>query len=51
MGNIRTVRAFAMEESEKELFSTEAYSAMQLNQQLGFGIGLFQAGTNLFLNG
>lgn len=51
VGNIRTVRAFAMEETEKELFDSEAEMAMVLNQKLGFGVGLFQAGTNLFLNG
>lgn len=51
MGNIRTVRAFAMEDLEEELFDAEAELAMEYNQKLGFGIGLFQAGTNLFLNG
>lgn len=51
VSNIRTVRAFAMEDSEKDLFDTEAEYAMLLNQRLGYGIGLFQAGTNLFLNG
>lgn len=50
MSNIRTVRAFAMENAEQQLFDAEAQYAMVLNQQLGFGIGLFQAGTNLFLN-
>lgn len=48
---MRTVRAFAMEEQEKDLFDEEAQIAMYLNQTLGFGIGMFQAGTNLFLNG
>lgn len=51
VGNIRTVRAFAMEEQELALFENEAGKAMILNERLGFGIGLFQAGTNLFLNG
>lgn len=51
VSNIRTVRAFAMEDSEKELFDTEAEYAMILNQKLGCGVGLFQAGTNMFLNG
>ncbi|KAJ8976437.1 hypothetical protein NQ317_008471 [Molorchus minor] len=50
VGNIRTVRAFAMEDQELELFDTEAELAMTLNENLGFGIGLFQAGTNMFLN-
>lgn len=51
VANIRTVRAFAMEDDEEELFNNEAALAMNLNIDLGFGIGLFQAGTNLFLNG
>ncbi|XP_019865042.1 mitochondrial potassium channel ATP-binding subunit [Aethina tumida] len=50
VGNIRTVRAFAMEDQENELFDSEAELAMEYNQNLGFGIGLFQAGTNMFLN-
>lgn len=40
-----------MEEQELELFETEAEKAMVLNETLGVGIGLFQGGTNLFLNG
>lgn len=40
-----------MEDSEKELFDAEAEYAMVLNQKLGYGIGLFQGGTNMFLNG
>lgn len=40
-----------MEDQEKILFETETALAMELNQKLGIGIGLFQAGTNLFLNG
>ncbi|KAL1501080.1 hypothetical protein ABEB36_006473 [Hypothenemus hampei] len=51
IANIRTVRAFAMEELEGEMFKIEAEKARVLNENLGFGIGLFQAGTNLFLNG
>ncbi|XP_072391051.1 mitochondrial potassium channel ATP-binding subunit isoform X1 [Diabrotica undecimpunctata] len=51
VSNIRTVRAFAMEDQEKELFNTEADRAMVLNEDLGLGIGLFQAGTNMFING
>lgn len=50
IGNIRTVRAFAMEDQEQELFTTEASLAMVFNQKLGLGVALFQAGTNLFLN-
>ncbi|CAG9764190.1 unnamed protein product [Ceutorhynchus assimilis] len=51
ISNIRTVRAFAMEDQEREMFVKEAEKGMELNESLGFGIGLFQAGTNLFLNG
>ncbi|KAL3288226.1 hypothetical protein HHI36_002675 [Cryptolaemus montrouzieri] len=51
VANMRTVRAFAMEENEEQLFQEEAALAMNLNIHLGFGIGWFQAGTNLFLNG
>ncbi|XP_046429320.1 mitochondrial potassium channel ATP-binding subunit isoform X1 [Neodiprion fabricii] len=51
ISNIRTVRAFAAEEREIELFSNEVELAAVMHQRLGFGIGLFQGGTNLFLNG
>lgn len=50
VGNIRTVRAFAMETQEECLFDGEAILAMEYNQTLGFGIGMFQAGANMFLN-
>jgi len=51
ISNIRTVRAFAMEEMEEEMFGREVTKARRLNEMLGLGIGVFQAGTNLFLNG
>ncbi|XP_048507795.1 mitochondrial potassium channel ATP-binding subunit isoform X2 [Athalia rosae] len=51
LSNIRTVRAFAAEEREIEMFSKEVALAATMQEHLGFGIGLFQAGTNLFLNG
>ncbi|KAI4467311.1 atp-binding cassette sub-family b [Holotrichia oblita] len=44
VANIRTVRAFAMEDQERELFDTEAELSMEYYQKLGFGIGMFQAG-------
>lgn len=50
VSNIRTVRAFAMEDQERELYDSEAELAMVYNETLGFGIGWFQAGTNMFLN-
>ena len=42
VGNIRTVRAFAMEEGELEFYSEELDKARLLNEKLGLGIGLFQ---------
>ncbi|CAJ0565254.1 unnamed protein product, partial [Mesorhabditis spiculigera] len=50
-GNIRTVRAFAMEKEESGLYKKEVQKAAVMQEQLGMGIGVFQAGTNLFLNG
>lgn len=49
--NMRTIRAFAMEKLESRLFDNEIDKARTMQEQLGIGIGLFQAGTNLFLNG
>ncbi|XP_020285602.1 ATP-binding cassette sub-family B member 8, mitochondrial isoform X1 [Pseudomyrmex gracilis] len=49
--NIRTVRAFAAEEKEAEMFYKEIERSCELYEKLGFGIGFFQAGTNLLLNG
>lgn len=43
LSNIRTVRAFGMEDKECELLEEEARRAQELNEQLGWGIGLFQA--------
>ncbi|RCN44245.1 putative antigen peptide transporter-like 2 [Ancylostoma caninum] len=51
LGNIQTVRAFAMEEQESRLFEREIRSACSLQETLGMGIGLFQGATNFFLNG
>ncbi|XP_053685091.1 mitochondrial potassium channel ATP-binding subunit-like [Sabethes cyaneus] len=51
LSNIRTVRASASEYSEVELFRQETDKAAVLSQQLGVGIAVFQALTNLFLNG
>ncbi|KAF1770190.1 hypothetical protein GCK72_002008 [Caenorhabditis remanei] len=49
--NMRTIRAFAMEKLESRLFDSELDKARSMQEQLGIGIGIFQAGTNLFLNG
>ncbi|PIK55319.1 hypothetical protein BSL78_07791 [Apostichopus japonicus] len=51
LANIRTVRAFAMEQQEGALFEEEIKKAERLNSVLGCGIGFFQGFSNLFLNG
>lgn len=51
LGNVRTVRAFAMEDEEIERFSKEADQARSLNIFLGAGIGMFQAVSNFAING
>lgn len=51
IGNIRTVRAFAMEDLEKNILEEQAELCRIYNVRLGEGIAIFQAGTNLFLNG
>lgn len=51
LSNIRTVRSSACEYSEIELFRKETDEAAALSQKLGIGIAVFQALTNLFLNG
>ncbi|XP_050352155.1 mitochondrial potassium channel ATP-binding subunit [Nymphalis io] len=51
IANMRTVRAFAGEENEAKYFAQECNTAADLSMELGLGVGLFQAGTNLFLNG
>ncbi|CAK1553064.1 unnamed protein product [Leptosia nina] len=51
IANMRTVRAFAGEENEANMFAEECETAAHLSMELGLGVGLFQAGTNLFLNG
>ncbi|GBP19412.1 ATP-binding cassette sub-family B member 8, mitochondrial [Eumeta japonica] len=50
LANIRTVRAFVGEPLEEQKFCKEVAQSAELNMELGFGIALFQAGTNLFLN-
>ncbi|XP_041366382.1 mitochondrial potassium channel ATP-binding subunit-like [Gigantopelta aegis] len=51
IGNVRTVRAFAMEDKEKELYDHQVEEACRLNVQLGVGIGVFQGLANVALNG
>ncbi|KPJ10447.1 ATP-binding cassette sub-family B member 8, mitochondrial [Papilio machaon] len=51
ISNMRTVRAFAGEAEEARAFANECETAAELSMELGLGVGMFQAGTNLFLNG
>lgn len=51
LNNVRTVRAFAMENAEIEMFDDEVEYARELNIKLSLGIGLFQGAANLFVNG
>ncbi|GAB1604474.1 ATP-binding cassette sub-family B member 8, mitochondrial-like [Argonauta hians] len=51
IGNIRTVRAFSMEENEIRLYDRELEKSKELALQLGQGIGIFQGLSNLSLNG
>ncbi|NXM85353.1 ABCB8 protein, partial [Oenanthe oenanthe] len=51
LGNVRTVRAFAMEEQQARLFCAELDHAGRLSEQLGLGIAAFQGLSNLALNG
>uniref|UniRef100_A0A0N5B7B5 Mitochondrial potassium channel ATP-binding subunit n=1 Tax=Strongyloides papillosus TaxID=174720 RepID=A0A0N5B7B5_STREA len=51
LGNIRTVKAFAMEDITIKNYKNELEKNQSLNIKLGGGIGIFQGATNLFLNG
>ncbi|XP_072711106.1 mitochondrial potassium channel ATP-binding subunit isoform X2 [Ciconia boyciana] len=51
LGNIRTVRAFAMEDRQAGLYRAEVDRAGWLNERLGLGIAAFQGLSNLALNG
>lgn len=51
LSNIRTVRSSACEYTEVAIFERETNAAAELSQELGVGIAVFQALTNLFLNG
>lgn len=50
LGNVRTVRAFAMESRQVGQYADEVDRASQLNSSLGLGIALFQGLSNLALN-
>ncbi|XP_074708008.1 mitochondrial potassium channel ATP-binding subunit isoform X2 [Strix uralensis] len=51
LGNVRTVRAFAMEDPQAGLYCAEVDRAGWLNERLGLGIAAFQGLSNLALNG
>ncbi|XP_043923540.1 mitochondrial potassium channel ATP-binding subunit [Protopterus annectens] len=50
LGNVRTVRAFAMEDREAELYSEEVDKSSHISESLGAGIALFQGLSNFALN-
>ncbi|KAF7708088.1 mitochondrial potassium channel ATP-binding subunit [Silurus meridionalis] len=50
LGNVRTVRAFAMEERELETYAREVEKSATLNEALGRGIAVFQGLSNIVLN-
>ncbi|OCT57695.1 hypothetical protein XELAEV_18003153mg [Xenopus laevis] len=50
LGNVRTVKAFAMETREMELYSAEVDKSSQHNEVLGVGIAAFQGLSNVVLN-
>ncbi|XP_075953817.1 mitochondrial potassium channel ATP-binding subunit [Anarhichas minor] len=50
LGNVRTVKAFAMEERELQLYSYEVDKSCELNENLGSGIAVFQGLSNVALN-
>ncbi|XP_053553174.1 mitochondrial potassium channel ATP-binding subunit, partial [Bombina bombina] len=50
LGNVRTVRAFAMESREVDLYSAEVDKSSQQNEILGVGIAVFQGLSNVALN-
>ncbi|KAL2097815.1 hypothetical protein ACEWY4_007022 [Coilia grayii] len=50
LGNVRTVRAFAMEDRELQLYSVEVEKSREMNETLGCGIAVFQGISNIVLN-
>uniref|UniRef100_A0A8C7KRQ5 Mitochondrial potassium channel ATP-binding subunit n=1 Tax=Oncorhynchus kisutch TaxID=8019 RepID=A0A8C7KRQ5_ONCKI len=49
IGNVRTVKAFAMEEREM-LYAWEVDKSCEMNESLGSGIAVFQGMSNIVLN-
>ncbi|XP_024129669.1 mitochondrial potassium channel ATP-binding subunit [Oryzias melastigma] len=50
LGNVRTVKAFAMEERELQLYAYEVDKSCEMNENLGNGIAVFQGLSNVALN-
>ncbi|XP_032420740.1 mitochondrial potassium channel ATP-binding subunit [Xiphophorus hellerii] len=50
LGNVRTVKAFAMEERELQLYAHEVDKSCEMNENLGGGIAVFQGLSNVALN-
>ncbi|XP_053294466.1 mitochondrial potassium channel ATP-binding subunit [Pleuronectes platessa] len=50
LGNVRTVKAFSMEERELQLYSYEVDKSGEMNENLGAGIAVFQGLSNIALN-
>uniref|UniRef100_A0A3P9HIC6 Mitochondrial potassium channel ATP-binding subunit n=1 Tax=Oryzias latipes TaxID=8090 RepID=A0A3P9HIC6_ORYLA len=50
LGNVRTVKAFAMEERELQLYAYEVDKSCEMNENLGNGIAIFQGLSNVALN-
>ncbi|MCJ8728435.1 hypothetical protein PDJAM_G00004440 [Pangasius djambal] len=50
LGNVRTVRAFAMEDRELETYAIEVEKSAMMNEALGRGIAVFQGLSNIVLN-
>ncbi|KAF7663883.1 hypothetical protein LDENG_00198350 [Lucifuga dentata] len=50
LGNVRTVKAFAMEERELQLYAHEVDKSYEINESLGTGIAVFQGLSNIALN-
>ncbi|XP_028328180.1 mitochondrial potassium channel ATP-binding subunit [Gouania willdenowi] len=50
LGNVRTVKAFAMEDRELHLYAVEVNKSCMLSERLGAGIAVFQGLSNVALN-
>ncbi|XP_036374968.1 mitochondrial potassium channel ATP-binding subunit [Megalops cyprinoides] len=50
LGNVRTVKAFAMEDWEMQMYATEVNKSCEMNEALGAGIAVFQGLSNVALN-